>query len=96
MAVTTTVSLHLVTGLQAIDQKGFGRPLTLRLKSRYGDTDITMFFEDEGLTKKIADAINDAVSPAEPPAAACPHEEAAYVAADFAYDTAREDRMFHR
>ena len=100
MATTTNISLHLITSIVAVDPQGFGEPLVLRLKSNYGDTDITLFFNvgDKGLTKRLVEAINAAVvGPIDlPPMAACLDEQAAYVAADFAYDTAREDRMFRR
>jgi len=82
MAVTTNISLHLITGIKAIDHKAFGKPLMIHLTSRYGDTDLTLFFEDEGLSKLLCDAINAAVEAAKepPPAAACPFEAAAYEA----------------
>ena len=88
MAVTTNISFHLITSITAVDQKGFGEPLVLRLKSRYGDTDLTLFFDvgDKGLTKRLVEAINAAVvGPIEPPQAACPHEVAAYNAAAVVY-----------
>ena len=89
MAVTTNISLHLITSIEAVDPKGFGEPLILRLKSNYGDTDITLFFNisDTGLTKRLVEAINAAiVGPVEPPPmAACPHEVAAYNAAAVVY-----------
>ena len=86
MAVTTNISLHLITSITAVDTQGFGEPLVLRLKSRYGDTDLTLFFDvgDTGLTKRLVEAINAAiVGPIEPPpmAAVCPLEIAAYAAA---------------
>ena len=57
----------------------------LRLKSNYGDTDITLFFNigDTGLTKRLVEAINAAiVGPIEPPPVArLSAEIAAYAAA---------------
>jgi len=85
MAVTTNISIHLITSITAVDPKGFGEPLVLRLKSHYGDTDITLFFNvgDHGLTERLVKAINAAiVGPIEPPPmAVCPLEMAAYAAA---------------
>ena len=85
MAVTTNISFHLITSITAVDPQGFGEPLVLRLKSNYGDTDITLFFNvgDTGLTKRLVEAINAAfVGPIEPPPmAVCPQEIAAYAAA---------------
>jgi hypothetical protein len=88
MAVTTNISLHLITSIMAVDPQGFGEPLVLRLKSNYGDTDITLFFNigDTGLTRRLVEAINAAiVGPIEPPEAACPHEAAAYTAMEQAF-----------
>lgn len=89
MAVTTNISLHLITSIEAVDHDAFGNPLVLRLKSRYGDTDLTLFFDvgDKGMTKRLVEAINAAiVGPIEPPEpAACPFEAAAYTAATYAY-----------
>jgi hypothetical protein len=86
MAVTTNISLHLITSIEAVSDAGaWGSPLILRLKSRYGDTDLTLFFDvgDTGLTKRLVEAINAAiVGPIEPPPmAVCPLEIAAYAAA---------------
>ena len=82
MATTTNISLHLITSITAVDPQGFGKPLVLRLKSRYGDTDLTLFFDvgDKNLTKRLVEAINAAVvGPIElPPEAACQMEQAAY------------------
>jgi len=81
MAVTTNISLHLITGIKAIDHNAFGKPLMIHLASRYGDTDLTLFFEDEGLSKLLCEAINAAVEAAkEPKVSACPMERAAYEA----------------
>jgi hypothetical protein len=89
MAVpTTNISLHLITAIQAIDHASFGQPMILRLETRYGATELTFFFEDEGLTKRLVEAINDAVK-AVKPLDACPHEAAAYSAAAYAYGEAR-------
>jgi hypothetical protein len=78
----------LITGIQAIDHASFGQPMILRLETRYGATELTFFFEDEGLTKRLVEAINDAVK-AVKPLDACPHEAAAYTAADYVYGEAR-------
>jgi hypothetical protein len=91
MSVTTTnLSLHMITSIEAVDHGAFGDPLVLRLKSRYGDTNLVLFFEvgDAGLTKRLAEAINAAiVGPIEmPPVAVCPHEIAAYTVADYVYN----------
>jgi len=70
MATTTHLSLHLITSITAVAPGAFGDPLVLRLKSRYGDTDITLFFDvgDTGLTQRLVEAINAAiVGPIEPP-----------------------------
>jgi hypothetical protein len=87
------MSFHLITSITAIAPDGFGEPLLLQLKSRYGDTDITLFLDggDTGLTKRLVEAINAAiVGPIEPPPeAACPHELAAYSAADYVYGAVR-------
>ena len=89
MAVpTTNISLHLITSVQAIDHQTFGKPLVLRLESRYGATELTFFFEDESLTERLVEAINEAVK-ATKPLNACPHEAAAYSAADYVYGEAR-------
>ena len=86
MAVpTTNISFHLITGIQAIDHQTFGKPMILRLESRYGATELTFFFEDEGLTERLVEAINDAVK-ATKPLNACPMERAAYEALT-AYET---------
>ena len=78
MAVpTTNISFHLITGIQAIDHASFGQPMILRLETRYGATELTFFFEDEGLTKRLVEAINEAVK-ATKPLNACPIERAAY------------------
>jgi hypothetical protein len=93
MAVTTNISFHMITSIEAVDMKGFGEPLVLRLKSRYGDTDLTLFFDvgDTGLTKRLVEAINAAiVGPIEPPPqVACPYEDAAYRAAKYSYGAGR-------
>ena len=63
MAVpTTNISLHLITSIQAIDHSSFGKPMILRLESRYGGTELTFFFEDETLTKRLVEAINSVVA----------------------------------
>jgi hypothetical protein len=85
---TTNISFHLITSIEAIDHASFGKPMILRLGSRYGATELTFFFEDEGLTKRLVEAINDAVK-AVKPLDACPHEAAAYSAAAYAYGEAR-------
>ena len=78
MAVpTTNISFHLITSIQAIDHASFGQPMILRLETRYGATELTFFFEDEGLTKRLVEAINEAVK-ATKPLNACPIERAAY------------------
>ena len=76
---TTNISFHLITSIEAIDHASFGKPMILRLESRYGATELTFFFEDEGLTKRLVEAINDAVKTVKP-LDACPHETAAYEA----------------
>ena len=81
---TTNISFHLITSLQAIDHAGFGKPMILRLESRYGATELTFFFEDEGLTKRLVEAINEAVKATEP-LNACPEEAAACKAANEYY-----------
>jgi len=85
MATTTHISLHLITEVQAVDHNAFGKPLLLKFKSSYGDTDLTLFFTDEELSKKLAEVINDVVASRQqvPP---CPHETAAYAAASYAYN----------
>ena len=85
---TTNISFHLITGIQAIDHASFGQPMILRLETRYGATELTFFFEDEGLTKRLVEAINGVVK-ATKPLDACPHEAAAYSAAAYAYGEAR-------
>jgi len=89
MATTTNISLHLITSIVATEPGGFGEPLVLRLNSRYGNTDITLFFDigDTGLSHRLVEAINSAiVGPIDPPPeAACPHEAAAYAAAHYVY-----------
>jgi len=78
MAVpTTNISFHLITDIQAIDHSSFGKPMILRLESRYGATELTFFFEDETLTKRLVEAINGAIKTAGP-LNACPMERAAY------------------
>ena len=63
MAVpTTNISFHLITDIQAIDHSSFGKPMILRLGSRYGGTELTFFFEDETLTKRLVEAINSVVA----------------------------------
>ena len=86
MAVpTTNISFHLITDIQAIDHSSFGKPMILRLESRYGGTELTFFFEDESLTKRLVEAINGVIKTAGP-LNACPHEAAAYNAAKNAYE----------
>jgi len=82
---TTNISFHLITGLQAIDHASFGKPMILRLETRYGATELTFFFEDESLTKRLVEAINGVIKTAGP-LNACPHEAAAYNAAKNAYE----------
>jgi len=78
MAVpTTNISFHLITDIQAIDHSSFGKPMILRLESRYGGTELTFFFEDETLTKRLVEAINGVIKTAGP-LNACPIERAAY------------------
>ena len=77
MAVTTTASFHLITEIKAVDHNSYGKPLVLRLDSRYGGTELTFFFEDETLTKRLVEAINGAIKTAGP-LNACPMERAAY------------------
>jgi hypothetical protein len=62
MAVTTTASFHLITEIKAVDHNSYGKPLVLRLDSRYGGTELTFFFEDETLTKRLVEAINSVVA----------------------------------
>ena len=81
---TTNISFHLITGIQAIDHASFGQPMILRLETRYGATELTFFFEDEGLTKRLVEAINDAVKTTKP-LDACPEEAAACKAANDYY-----------
>ena len=81
---TTNISFHLITDIQAIDHSSFGKPMILRLESRYGGTELTFFFEDETLTKRLVEAINGVIKTAGP-LNACPQEEAAYKAAAMHY-----------
>ena len=92
MAVTTNISLHLITDVTAIDHGSFGRPLLLQFRNpNYGDTDLTLFFRDDGLAKVLCDAINAAVARRRaeisdpPPAAACAMEKAAYEAMEASF-----------
>ena len=87
MAVTTNISLHLITGITAVDHNQFGKPLFIHLTSRYGDTSLALFFEDESLTKLLSEAINAAVEAAKepPPAVACAMERAAYEAMETSF-----------
>jgi len=62
----------------------FGKPMILRLETRYGATELTFFFEDESLTKRLVEAINDAVKTTKP-LDACPEEAAACKAANDYY-----------
>lgn len=70
---TTNISLHLITRIEAIDHQTFGKPMILRLESRYGATELTFFFEDEGLTKRLVDALNEVIKTTKP-LDACPKE----------------------
>ena len=55
---TTNLSLHLITGVEAIDRTLFGGPLTLRFFGKYNDAEVTAFFQDEALAVKLTKAIN--------------------------------------
>jgi hypothetical protein len=86
MAVpTTNISFHLITDIQAIDHSSFGKPMILRLESRYGGTELAFFFEDETLTKRLVEAINGVIKTVKS-LDACPEEIAAYNAAHLSYD----------
>ena len=96
MVATTHISLHMVTSITTFAPEQVGHPLTLLLKSPYGDTNISLFFDigDTGLAQRLAEAINAAiVGPIELPLeAACPQEEAAYQAAAMHYFATGEYR----
>jgi len=91
MVPTTYVSFHVIERLQARVEGSFSRPLILNIEGPRGTcAAISLFLADGEQAERLANAINDIMDPPQPPAAACPHEAAAYAAARHTYS--REDR----
>jgi hypothetical protein len=91
MVPTTFLSLHDISRVEARVEATFSHPLILHIEGPRGtSTSIALFLDDEETAQRLANAINDAVNPPQPPAMARPHETAAYTAAHHAYR--REDR----
>jgi len=77
----TYLSVHEITGLQVSCEGLFESPLVLTIDSPHGALQITLFLRPlltPDQIKKVAKALQTAMTTPEPPAAACPREAAAY------------------
>lgn len=89
----TYLSLHDVTGLRITAGQSIDRPLVLSIDGAHGAMEITLFLQPlltADQIEKLAKAATDAMQMAEP-AAVCPHEQAAYKAADSYWDRLKAD-----
>ena len=96
MSITASITLHSVKKISAHSPSTLGAPLILSLTGHEFPTcgSITIFLQDQDLVDRLVTAINNVFDEVMPLPTV--EEEAAYVAADHAYDADREDRMFRR
>jgi len=96
MSITTDINIHGIKKIDAHSPATLGAPLILSLTGHVFPAcgSITIFMQDQDLVDRLVTAINNVFAEALPLPTV--DEEAAYVAADHAYDADREDRMFRR
>jgi hypothetical protein len=84
----TQLQIFNLNRISATSLHSYGAPLVIRVESKHGDLELIVYTDNPLLSDLVASAINDAVLLAggnKPEKPACPFEQAAYTAQDYAY-----------